>query len=57
MSEHNEPNVIKRILCLANSRKLSGRCVAGTEIVKGRPGTWLRPVSDCEDQEHYGQRA
>ena len=38
----------KRIVCLANSRKLSGRCVAGKEI-----GTncWIRPVSDRENGE------
>ena len=45
------PNAIKRILCLANSRKISGRCVAGREIVNGQPGVWLRPVSDRQHQE------
>ncbi len=33
----------KRIICLANSRKLAGRCVAGKEIDK--PHRWIRPVS------------
>lgn len=42
---------VKRIVCLANSRKLSGRCVAGKELVAGRPGGWVRPVSDREHQE------
>lgn len=46
-----QPQVLKRMVCLANSRKLSGRCVAGREIVKGRPGSWIRPVSDRENQE------
>ena len=33
----------KVLVCLANSRKLSGRCVAG--IVHDSPGEWIRPVS------------
>ena len=42
----------KRIVCLANSRKLSGRCIAGKEILgDGRPGAWVRPVSDREAGE------
>jgi hypothetical protein len=41
----------KRIVCLANSRKLNGRCVAGREVIDGRPGDWVRPVSDREHQE------
>ena len=36
---------VKRIVCLANSRKLSGRCVAGKELVSDGPGAWIRPVS------------
>lgn len=42
--------VVKRFLCLANSRKLSGRCVAGRET---DPNTrsWIRPVSDRPHQE------
>jgi hypothetical protein len=34
---------IKTLVCLANSRKLSGRCVAG--IVEGGREEWVRPVS------------
>lgn len=38
---------IKRIVCLANSRKLSGRCVAGIEIDgNGNRIRWIRPVSN-----------
>lgn len=35
----------KTIVCLANSRKTSGRCIAGKEIVAGNPTVWVRPVS------------
>ena len=42
---------VKRIVCLANSRKLHGRCVAGREWIGGRAGRWVRPVSDREHQE------
>lgn len=43
--------VIKRIVCLANSRKLSGRCVAGKEWTGRQPGPWVRPVSDRPFEE------
>lgn len=43
--------ITKRIVCLANSRKLQGRCIAGREIVSGRPGAWIRPVSDRPHEE------
>ena len=42
---------VKRIVCLANSRKLYGRCVAGREWRDGRAGRWIRPVSNREHQE------
>ena len=41
----------KRIVCLANSRKLAGRCIAGRELIDGCAGIWIRPVSDREHQE------
>lgn len=45
-------NQVKRIVCLANSRKLSGRCIAGRvwneELGVGQ---WVRPVSAREKQE------
>lgn len=37
--------VTKRIVCLANSKKMSGRCLAGREILPSEPGPWIRPVS------------
>jgi hypothetical protein len=43
--------VTKRIVCLANSRKLQGRCVAGKELVNGTPGVWIRPVSARPSEE------
>ena len=41
----------KRIVCLANSRKLQGRCVAGVELAGSPVSGWIRPVSDREHQE------
>jgi Dual OB-containing domain len=43
--------VTKRMVCLANSRKLSGRCIAGKEMRRGKPSGWLRPVSAREHEE------
>jgi len=42
---------IKEIICLANSRKYSGRCVAGKEFSGNRVGEWVRPVSNRETGE------
>ena len=42
----------KRIVCLANSRKLAGRCIAGREWSETRgAGRWIRPVSAREGRE------
>jgi hypothetical protein len=35
----------KTILCLANSRKLSGRCIAGRETRSDGYAGWVRPIS------------
>ena len=38
---------VKRIVCLANSRKFNGRCIAGKEVLPNRTiGSWVRPVTD-----------
>ena len=42
---------VKRMVCLANSRKNAGRCVAGKEMsYDGKPGQWIRPVSNRENE-------
>lgn len=38
----------KRIVCLANSRRLAGRCIAGREWGPAGAGDWIRPVSKRE---------
>ena len=38
-------NYTKTIVCLANSRKHSGRCIAGKEVITNGYGGWIRPVS------------
>jgi len=43
--------VTKRIVCLANSRKVGGRCVAGREWLGREGGAWIRPVSSRPHEE------
>lgn len=43
--------IVKRVLCLANSRKLNGRCVAGIELSGNQRVGWIRPVSAREHEE------
>ena len=48
----NAASTVKRIVCLANSRKRGGRCVAGKELLPDdRVGGWIRPVSARHDEE------
>lgn len=42
------PNLVERIVCLANSRKIAGRCVAGKRVSNQ---SWIRPVSDRPGHE------
>ena len=44
-------SIVKHIVCLANSRKLHGRCIAGKELRDERSIGWLRPVSAREHEE------
>lgn len=41
----------KEIICLANSRKTAGRCIAGKELVNGEFVQWVRPVSSRDTHE------
>lgn len=43
-------------VCLANSRKLTGRCIAGLELVGGSLRGWVRPVSRTENGELQSER-
>lgn len=38
--------VVRRMVCLANSYKNSGRCVAGIELTNDGLGQWIRPISN-----------
>jgi hypothetical protein len=42
---------MRRIVCLANSRKPDGRCVAGKLYAQGKFGAWLRPISIRDGEE------
>jgi hypothetical protein len=46
----------KIIVCLANSRKLTGRCVAGKEWDGEKLGAWCRPVSARDRGELTAER-
>lgn len=45
--------VTKRMVCLANSRKRNGRCIAGRELIgdKQTRGEWIRPISNRPGEE------
>jgi hypothetical protein len=43
--------IVKRIVCLANSRKYQGRCVAGKERLPDGSFAWVRPVSARPNEE------
>ncbi len=46
----------RTIVCLANSRKLNGRCVAGLDLQNGKVGEWIRPVGSADKGELYDER-
>jgi ATP-dependent DNA helicase RecQ len=41
----------RKIVCLANSRKYGGRCIAGKEWRQTGPGDWVRPVGRSNTRE------
>lgn len=43
-----------RIVCLANSKKLGGHCVAGKELAGEQFGPWIRPVGSTATGELHG---
>lgn len=46
----------RTLVCLANSRKLQGRCIAGLELKDSRLGAWIRPVSNAPHGELHLER-
>ena len=42
---------VSKIICLANSRKYAGRCIAGKELTGDEVGAWIRPVSGASTGE------
>lgn len=46
----------RTIVCLANSKKIGGRCVAGREWDGNKFGDWIRPVSSLEKGEIHAER-
>ena len=42
---------VKTLVCLANSRKPGGRCIAERSFVDGKVGAWIRPVGSRSSGE------
>ena len=42
------PNSIEDVICLANSRKHAGRCIAGKRVSNG---SWIRPIGSGQGHE------
>jgi hypothetical protein len=47
---------VKTIVCFANSRKISGRCIAGREWDGENFGKWVRPIGSTPKGELYSER-
>jgi hypothetical protein len=45
-----------KLICLANSRKLSGHCVAGKEFDGDQVERWIRPVGGTPSGELHGRQ-
>lgn len=49
-------SITKTIVCLANSKRTGGYCVAGREFDdEGECGEWVRPVSERPSEEIYAK--
>ncbi len=44
----------RRIMCLASFKKVTGRCVAGLEVVGPNLKRWIRPVSAGPPEDGRG---
>jgi hypothetical protein len=51
MDMSTDADYSKMIVCLANSRRESGSCIAGREVRGEEFGAWVRPVSPGASQE------
>jgi len=52
MDQNQEDTLVeKTLVCLANSRKISGRCIAGKELNGNNVGHWIRPISGRPNHE------
>ena len=49
-------HIRRQSVCLANSRKLNGRCVAGREWDGNNFGASIRPIGSADKGELYGER-
>lgn len=47
----------RRVVCLANSRRTGGRCIAGKELINGQFARWVRPVSGWENGDSWNVNA
>lgn len=57
MDNNTGGNIRATFICLANSRKKSGRCLAGKAIYNGTYSKWIRPISTREHEELKGNES